>query len=335
MVVEGAAQSIGNGVGRAIEASRGLAKSTTEKVNSAMEGVKGKLRGPTAAFRKGLDAGRSSPQATSNTVDAVANDTIRAVDTGTESASHDAPISSSTEGGADADPKKTVEVDRAKAERAQKEAQFKDNLNKRYKALKEPINEEFTKFEKNENGFPKDEDKRNEYFDKCTKAKNEARTAELKATLVRDFENDNPPPNESENPEEFRKWLNDREAYMNAAEEAKQEAEKVAKAAESGADAEKQKAEGVEGENDGVEKEEDASASMGNAFRLANELEKAENDKAREIIEGKIEKIHNANQKSNPKFKTKVTICKTILMGRAIALMSAMGVASSAVNQVK
>lgn len=326
MGTEGIAQSIGNGVGRTIEASRGLAKSTTEKANSAMEGVKGKLRGPTDAFKKGLDEAKKKPQAAASTVDRLADRTTTVLETTTEQ-----PIKE----GADASEGKTEQVDTAKAERAQKEIMFQDNLNKRYQVLKEPINEEFTKVEKDEKGFPKDEDKRNEYFDKCTKAKNEAHTAELKATLVRDFENDNPPPNESENPEEFRKWLNDREAYMNAAEEAKQEAEKVAKDAESGADAEKQKAEGVEGENDGVEKEEDASASMGNAFRLANELEKAENDKAREKIEGKIETIHNANQKSNPKFKTKVTICKTILMGRAIALMSAMGVASSAVNQVK
>ena len=325
MGTEGIAQSIGNGVGRTIEASRGLAKSTTEKANSAMEGVKEKLRGPTDAFKKGLDEAKKKPQAAASTVDRLADRTTTVLETTTEQ-----PIKE----GADASEGKTEQVDTAKAERAQKEIMFQDNLNKRYQVLKEPINEEFTKVEKDEKGFPKDEDKRNEYFDKCTKAKNEAHTAELKATLVRDFENDNPPPNESENPEEFRKWLNDREAYMNAAEEAKQEAEKVAKDAESGAGAEKQKAEREDGEEVAEATKEDASASMSNAFRLAQALENAQDDHAHQQVETKINNIDAANQKSSPKFKTKVTICKTILMARSIALMGALGVAGTTAAKI-
>ncbi|MFO0703537.1 MAG: hypothetical protein U0525_02315 [Patescibacteria group bacterium] len=203
-----------------------------------------------------------------------------------------------------------------------------------------------------ENGLPNDPAKIAEYNSIYLKNSSEARSNALRTTTVQEYMREHPQPDPYKEPVEFDNWQQELGEQLDALKDAEAEYTNIINGGEkvterqkenNASDKDTSKAEGQrtkEGE-ESKEKDEDKSASWGNAFRLAKEVltvsDSKEEERASKMkdLENKINEIDAANEKSKPRFKTKVTAMKVLIVAGGLGIMlGATAVATEATKAV-
>ncbi len=151
--------------------------------------------------------------------------------------------------------------------------------------------------------------------------KQEIRQKAMTATVVDEYTERNPRPNQNEDPKGFDEWAKGLKDELDQFDEGQKETSTPS-------------GEEVVDNADSAEQEDESSdASWGNARKLAQKANKV-NGESEDYPKGKIDDIHNRNPRLKPSFKTRVRLMKISLIGESVLLMAAAGTVGSVTEKI-